>query len=171
VARAQNGCRCKDLYRALFDHSTEFRFSHKNGSARVLQIQGANFLDHPVIRGLMFAASDVTSRKHVDPDLNNVLMGIQPAADILRRRVADPQVTRFVDTILASAVRGKDSTSGLMRFARALVELARNGRDALAESGGTLTLTLHRARDAPVSTHSSPRSRSSMATRATSWAL
>ncbi len=116
----------------------QFQFRHKNGSARGLQIHGTSLLDQPVIRGLAIAADDVPSLHQLDRDVasgerleslsrfaahaahdfNNVLMGIQPAADALRRRTADPNLLRLVDLILSSIARGKRFTSDVMRFGR-----------------------------------------------------
>ncbi|HEX9502222.1 MAG TPA: PAS domain S-box protein, partial [Thermoanaerobaculia bacterium] len=116
-----------------------FRFRHKNGSWRVLELRGANFLEHPQIRGWLITASDITDRKRLEQELeqlnrltslgrlaaqvahefNNVMMGIQTPVDLIRRRTsADPQLTRFTDMIGASIGRGKRITADILRFGR-----------------------------------------------------
>ncbi len=82
----------------------EYRFRHKNGSWRVLQLHGTNLLDHPHIRGWLITAADVTDRRRLEQELeqlnrltslgrlsaqvahefNNVMMGIQTPVDLIR---------------------------------------------------------------------------------------
>jgi len=117
----------------------EFRFRHKNGSWRVLELHGRNLLDHPQVRGWLINASDVTDRKRLEQELeqlnrltslgrlsaqvahefNNVMMGIQTPVDLIRRRsAADPNLTRLTDMVALSIGRGKRITGDILRFGR-----------------------------------------------------
>jgi PAS domain S-box-containing protein len=191
----------------------EYRFEHKNGTWRVLEMVATNLLNHPQIRGLVLNLRDVTDRKrmeleleqlqrlsslgrlaaHVAHEFNNVLMGIQPMVDIVRRRaVDDSQLVRAADLMTASISRGKRITTDILRFGRpaqlaprpvkvqellhqavdeirptiperievnldlpetamhvyadagqlsqVLINLALNARDAMQDTGGTLTI-------------------------------
>ena len=52
-------------------------------------------------------------------DLNNVLMGMQPFAELLQRRAPTPElVARAAQHILDSIQRGKCVTNDLLRYAR-----------------------------------------------------
>lgn len=52
-------------------------------------------------------------------EFNNVMMGIQPLAETIRRRVAgDHALMKFIDVIMASLQRGKRLTTDILRFAR-----------------------------------------------------
>jgi two-component system cell cycle sensor histidine kinase/response regulator CckA len=117
----------------------EFRFQHKNGRWRTLEVTATHLLDHPQIRGFVLNLHDVTERKRMQQELeqvnrltslgrlaaqmahefNNVLMGIQPMVEVIRRRgTADPALLRFTDVILSSIKRGERLTSEILRFAR-----------------------------------------------------
>jgi PAS domain S-box-containing protein len=117
----------------------EFRFQHRNGSWRTLEVNASNLLDHPQIRGLVLNLHDITDRKRMEQDLgqlnrltslgrlsaqvahefNNVMMGIQPLVEAIRRRTwHDSAVIRFTDVIAASIKRGKQITTDILRFGR-----------------------------------------------------
>lgn len=52
-------------------------------------------------------------------EFNNVLMGIQPVAEAIRRRAGDdPDLLKFTDCIAASVKRGKRLTTDVLRFGR-----------------------------------------------------
>ncbi|HEX9084358.1 MAG TPA: PAS domain S-box protein, partial [Gemmatimonadaceae bacterium] len=116
-----------------------YRFRCKNGSWRSLESVGANLLSQPHVRGVVLNTRDITDRKvleeqveqlhrltslgrlsaQVAHEFNNVLMGIQPITDILRRRYwDDPQLSRLAEAIGASIARGKRITTDILRFAR-----------------------------------------------------
>jgi PAS domain S-box-containing protein len=118
---------------------TELRVQHKNGNWRTLELACANLLDHSHIRGLVFNFHDITDRKRMEYELrqldrltslgrlatqvahefNNVLMGIEPIADVIRRRAtADPVTLRLTEIISASVRRGKRITTDILRYAR-----------------------------------------------------
>jgi PAS domain S-box-containing protein len=117
----------------------EFRLRHKNGTWRVLEIVGTNLLHHPQIRGLVIDLRDVTDRRRMEKELaqlnrltslgrlatqvahefNNVLMGIQPMIEVIRRRVGiDPELLRITDVIVGSVSRGKRVTGDILRFGK-----------------------------------------------------
>jgi PAS domain S-box-containing protein len=117
----------------------EFRFQHKGGRWRTLEVVASNLLDHPHIRGLVLNLRDVTDRKRMTRELeqlhrltsvgrlaaqmahefNNVLMGIQPMIEAIRRRANDDAtLLRFTDIIRGSIQRGKQLTTDILRFGR-----------------------------------------------------
>jgi PAS domain S-box-containing protein len=119
--------------------SETYRFQRRDGRWRVLESAGTNLLDHPQIRGLVVNTRDVTDRKLLEQELeqlnrltslgrlaaqvahefNNVLMGIQPVVDITRRLAGgDPQCLRLADLVAASIARGKRITTDILRFGR-----------------------------------------------------
>lgn len=117
----------------------EFRFRHRSGTWRVLEVVGTNLLHHPQIRGLVISLRDVTDRRRMERELaqlnrltslgrlatqvahefNNVLMGIQPMVDVIRRRGGDDSdLSRIMDVIATSVRRGKRITGDILRFGR-----------------------------------------------------
>jgi two-component system, cell cycle sensor histidine kinase and response regulator CckA len=119
--------------------SETYRLQRKDGGWRVLESAGTNLLDHPQIRGLVVNTRDVTDRKLLEQELeqlnrltsigrlaaqiahefNNVLMGIQPLVELIRRQDGhNPQRMRIVDLVLASIARGKRITTDVLRFGR-----------------------------------------------------
>jgi PAS domain S-box-containing protein len=117
----------------------EYRFQHENGRWLTLEVAGTNLLDDGPIRGLLIHLHDITDRKRMEQELtqlqrltslgrlsaqvahefNNVLMGIQPVVDLMRRQPGtDPSLFRFTDAISASIARGKRITSDILRFGR-----------------------------------------------------
>ena len=50
-------------------------------------------------------------------EFNNVLMGIQPFADILERTIEDPRVRKIARHLTQSVQRGKSITHEILRFA------------------------------------------------------
>lgn len=117
----------------------EYRFQHENGRWRTLEVGGTNHLDDGPIRGLLIHLHDITDRKRMEQELaqlqrltslgrlsaqvahefNNVLMGIQPVVELMRRQSGtDPSLLRFTDAISASIARGKRITGDILRFGR-----------------------------------------------------
>ena len=117
----------------------ETRIQHKHGSWRTFEVEATNLLDHPQIRGLVLNLRDVTDRKRMERELeqlnrltslgrlaaqvahefNNVMMGIQPMVEAIRRRAGkDEAVLRFTDVISTSIQRGKRITTDILRFSR-----------------------------------------------------
>ena len=136
---------------------TETRIQHKHGNWRTFEIEATNLLDHPQIRGLVLNLRDVTDRKRMERELeqlnrltslgrlaaqvahefNNVMMGIQPMVEAIRRRAAnDETVLRFTDVISTSIQRGKRITTDILRFSRPaqLAVRAVNARDLVQQA-------------------------------------
>jgi PAS domain S-box-containing protein len=120
-------------------HPLELRFQHRNGKWRTLEVTGTNLLDHPQICGVVLNLHDITERKRMEEELrqldrltslgrlsmqvahefNNVLMGIQPIVEVIRRRATDDQaLLRLTDVMNSSLKRGKRITTDILRFAR-----------------------------------------------------
>jgi two-component system, cell cycle sensor histidine kinase and response regulator CckA len=118
---------------------SEYRFQHRSGNWRTLEVIATNLFDHPQIRGLVLNLHDITDRKRMEQQLgqlhrltslgrlsaqvahefNNVMMGIQPIVEAIRRRAHyDPTLIRFTDIINASLKRGKRVTTDILRFGR-----------------------------------------------------
>jgi PAS domain S-box-containing protein len=124
--------------RASFS-SAPYRFRAKDGSWKVLESVGTNLLHHPQVRGLVLNTRDITERKalerqieqlhrltslgrlsaQVAHEFNNVLMGIQPFAEVVRRHSAGaPQLGAAADAIVGAISRGKRITTDILRFGR-----------------------------------------------------
>jgi PAS domain S-box-containing protein len=116
-----------------------YRLRRKDGAWRLLESVGVNLLHHPQVHGLVVSTRDVTERKALEQELeqlhrvtslgrlaaqvahefNNVLMGIQPVVEVIRRYGANnPQLLRFSDLVAASISRGKRITTDILRFGR-----------------------------------------------------
>jgi PAS domain S-box-containing protein len=120
-------------------HPAEYRFQHTNGTWRTLEVVATNLLEHRHIRGLVLNLHDITERKRMEQELaqlhrltslgrlsaqvahefNNVMMGIQPIIEMIRRRATDdPMLLRFTDVIASSIRRGKRITTDILRFGK-----------------------------------------------------
>lgn len=112
--------------------SDEYRFRRGDGTygcafERGLMIRRA---DGTVIR-LIAAMQDITNRVDAEQgkrlhtlgriaaamahDFNNVLMGIQPFAELVRKRSTEPRMTQAANQILKSVARGRRVTLDLLR--------------------------------------------------------
>lgn len=115
----------------------EFRYRHKDGSWRWVETIGNNLLGHPAVMGIVITMRDVTERKLFQSQLdqaerlsslgrlaatiahefNNVLMGIQPFAEVIRRVAAnDALLTDASHHIVNAVQRGKRITQDILRF-------------------------------------------------------
>jgi PAS domain S-box-containing protein len=95
--------------------SAEYRFRRGDGTygfvlERALLIR----LEDGTVSRLVAAVEDITSRVDAEQvratmahDFNNVLMGIQPFAEVVRRRTTDPRITHAASQILKSVARGR----------------------------------------------------------------
>ena len=127
----------RDLLREGSFTASEYRFQHRNGSWRTIEVRGQNLLDDETVHALIFSGRDVSERKRMQKELaqlnrltglgrlsaqvahefNNVLMALQTSLAILRRRVTDdPQLTRLTDTMTQALGRGKCITRDLLRY-------------------------------------------------------
>ena len=62
----------------------EFRFRHKDGSWRVLEANGKNMLDHPMVAGFLITSRAITERRRVEDELTR-----QQVARIQSEKLAD----------------------------------------------------------------------------------
>jgi CheY-like chemotaxis protein len=104
--------------------SAEYRFRRGDGTygfvlERALLIR----LEDGTVSRLVAAIEDITTRVDAEQamahDFNNVLMGIQPFAEVVRRRTTDPRITHAASQILKSVARGRRVTLDLLHAKRA----------------------------------------------------
>lgn len=132
------------------------RVQKRDGTWREMEWAGTNLLDDPEVGGVVVIARDVTEPRRLERELerleeltrrglaaqlahdfNNVLMGIQPLVEVIRRRyAADEKLMRMAETMTAALARGK----GLIRDAQEALKPAGAkasliGADAPASSG------------------------------------
>jgi signal transduction histidine kinase len=100
--------------------SAEYRFHRGDGTygfvlERALLIR----LEDGTVSRLVAAIEDITQvRATMAHDFNNVLMGIQPFAEVVRRRTTDPRITHAANQILKSVARGQRITLELLQTLR-----------------------------------------------------
>lgn len=115
----------------------EYRYRHGDGTWRHLESIGRNLAGHPAVRAVVVNSRDITERKLIETQLeqaqrlaslghlaatiahefNNVLMGIQPFAEIVRRHAGDNvQLSRAAASITGSILRGSRITQDILRF-------------------------------------------------------
>ena len=111
-------------------------FWRKEGSPIPVSYSASPIFEDGKLRGTVVSFSDITERKLLENQLalanrltslgrlsatvahefNNVLMGIQPFADLIRKRAADPEISQAADRIVNSIQRGKGVTLEILRF-------------------------------------------------------
>lgn len=117
----------------------EYRYLHKNGTWRDVEAIGSNLLARPAVRGIVITIRDITERKRIQEQLqqserlsglgrlaatiahefNNVLMGIQPFSELIRRVAPDDsRLVNAAEQISRSIARGKRITQEILRFTR-----------------------------------------------------
>lgn len=130
------------LHRVLRTGSTERMrdemFWRSDGAAIPVEYACAPILDRGVIVGAVTTFTDVSERRLLETQLeranrvnslgrvaatmahemNNVLMGIQPFAETLRRYVSEPRPASLIDAIEKSVRRGARITGEILRFTR-----------------------------------------------------
>jgi len=125
---------------------TESRSRHKDGSWRYLALLWGNRLDDPAVHAIVLNYRDVTERRRsqeeqrrleeqleqgrrinslgrvaatIAHEFNNVLMGIQPFTEIIRRQAGDDKrIWKAAEQISTSVRRGKRVTEEILRFAK-----------------------------------------------------
>lgn len=120
--------------------------------------------DDDQARGMVFSFIDVSEREHLQAELeranrmvglgrvasamshefNNVLMGIQPFAEILLRSGQDPRSRSAAERILQSIGRGRGVTEALRRFTHPVrpLRIPIDAGSFLSESSAELTRSL-----------------------------
>ena len=114
------------------------RIAHQNGEWRWCEGSGVNMLAVDGVEGIVIVARDITERMELEARLeqtrrveslgrvaatvahefNNVLMTIQPVADILTHRYAStPQLARFGAQLAAGVNRGRVMVGAILGFA------------------------------------------------------
>lgn len=117
----------------------DLRVLHKDGSFRWFAVVASNVVRDGQIVSIISNARDITERRHLESQLeqanrltslgrlaatvahefNNVLMGIQPFADLMQLPNATPQMIQKAAAHIASSVaRGKRVTLDILRFTR-----------------------------------------------------
>ena len=117
----------------------EYRYRHKDGSWREVEAVGMNLLSHPAVNGVVITTRDITDRKRIQSQLdqaerlaglgrlaatiahefNNIMMGIQPFAEVIRRVAPnEPRLMMAAEQISRSISRGKRITQDILRFTR-----------------------------------------------------
>ncbi|MCU1350705.1 MAG: hypothetical protein JWO56_3735 [Acidobacteria bacterium] len=116
-----------------------YRAAHKDGSWRFVESVARDLRQHPLVGGIVINTRDVTERLRLEREVaqlsrltglgrlaaqvahefNNVLMGIQPFIDVIRKGIIhDPHMVRMTDLMTASVERGKRITHDILRFSR-----------------------------------------------------
>jgi PAS domain S-box-containing protein len=115
----------------------ELRFRHRNGLWRSFEVVARNLVSAGVVTAIVTEARDITDRKLLEAQLaqanrlsslgrlaatiahefNNVLMGIQPFAELMQRPNATPaMISKGAWHISKSIQRGKRITMDILRF-------------------------------------------------------
>lgn len=125
--------------RVLLDgraRSGEETFWKQSGESFSAYFNSSAIIENDRIIGCVVMFEDITKRKRLEHDLeqanrvsglgrvaatiahefNNVLMGIQPFAEVIRRRSADEKVLKAAAQIATSVTRGKRVTEEILRF-------------------------------------------------------
>jgi two-component system cell cycle sensor histidine kinase/response regulator CckA len=118
---------------------TDEVFWRKDGGSFPVEYLSSPLVDEGIVRGAVVTFSDVTDRRRLERRLeqvsrisslgrmastiahefNNVLMGIQPFAELIRRRATeDIKMEQAASQILNSVSRGKSVTQDILRMTR-----------------------------------------------------
>lgn len=117
---------------------TEDLFFRRDGSSFPVVLTGAPIVENGVVTGLVVSFVDISQQKALEKDLetakrltvlgnlaatiahefNNVLMGVQPFAEVIARRSTDEKNRQAAEQILHSVKRGRRVTQEILRFTR-----------------------------------------------------
>jgi len=121
------------------NESIELRVRHQDGALRSFEIVATNLVKHGRVSGVVVNARDVTERNLLEARLsqanrlgglgrlaatvahefNNVLMGMQPFAELMQRPDATPQIISKGAWHIANSIqRGKRIVLDILRFAQ-----------------------------------------------------
>jgi PAS domain S-box-containing protein len=130
---------CRAFHAGKASRATDEVFWRNEGTSFPVEYLSSPLIDDGVVRGAVVTFSDVTERRKLERRLeqvsrvsslgrmaatiahefNNVLMGIQPFAEIMRRRAGDdPKMQQAAGQILNSVTRGKNITQDILRMTR-----------------------------------------------------
>lgn len=119
--------------------TVEFRWVAKDATWRWFESEARNMIGVAPIDGFVINARDITERRayqrrldqaarvsslgrlaaSMAHEFNNVLMGIQPFTEVIRRKCGEiPQVKKACDTIESSVRRGRTVSQEILRFTR-----------------------------------------------------
>ena len=113
-------------------------FRVRDGATRWIDISASPIVDEGELKGVVALITDATERRLLQAELerarrltslgqmaasiahefNNVLMGIQPFAELVARKAADESIRSANDRILKSVQRGRTVTQEVLRFTR-----------------------------------------------------
>lgn len=116
----------------------EFRYRHGDGTWRIVEAAARNLLDHPAVGGVVVTLRDITERReaagrlaraerlgaigrlagNIAHEFNNVLMSIQPFAELIARIGPDPALAHPVAQITRAVARGRRVTEDILRFSQ-----------------------------------------------------
>ena len=126
---------------------TDEVFCRRDGSSFPIECTASPLVDDGVLRGAVVIFTDVTERRqlerrleqanHIDSlgrmaatiahEFNNVLMGIQPFAEVIRRKTeGDKALQTAAGHIMNSVARGKTITQDILRISKAAEPQARS---------------------------------------------
>ncbi|MGZ8869358.1 MAG: PAS domain S-box protein, partial [Thermoanaerobaculia bacterium] len=114
------------------------RLCRRDGSSLPVEYSAAPIIDGGIVKGAVVVFTDVSERKLLQAQLeqsdrvsslgrlaatmahefNNVLMGIQPFAEMLSRQNSGDSAQIATHNILQAVQRGRSITHGILRFAR-----------------------------------------------------
>ena len=132
---------CPILIAARTGVATEVQsdaLSRRDGTPLSVEYSAAPIIDSGTVSGAVVVFTDVSERKLLQSQLeqsdrvsslgrlaatmahefNNVLMGIQPFAELLSRQNPAENIQRATNNILQAVQRGRSITHGILRFAR-----------------------------------------------------
>ena len=129
---------CRSRSAAISWRSVEFPALHRDGSEIPLELSFAHFLENGSDR-FVAIARDMRARRSLERQLeherrisglgrlaatvahefNNVMMGIQSAAELLAKRASHADQERAISMVVRSIARGKRVTSDILMYASA----------------------------------------------------
>ena len=116
----------------------ELRFRGREGNWQLFESEACALFEQEAVEAVVASSRDITERRMLENQLersgrvgslgrlattvahefNNLLMSIQPSAELLRKQITTPALEAPVQRILAAVKRGKTITSEILRFTR-----------------------------------------------------
>ena len=130
------GCPLLADLRGGGSRSSETTFEGAGGKQLEVRYTAAVIVQEDEVTGWVLTFADITERKRLEQKLeqanrvsslgrvaatiahefNNVLMGIQPFAEVIQRRSGDENIVKAASQIFSSVTRGKRVTQDILRF-------------------------------------------------------